>query len=128
MKKGESLPGAQELRRLLLSLCSGFPRVLFFVFDALDESDENLHRPIIREFIQNLIHSRVRLLITSRAYPPDINHLLGSCTSIKVSASPDDIRSFVLDRIAGSARMARMIDEELKEEIVTKIVAKSQGM
>ena len=126
--KRKDLPGFEDLKRVFLGLCSNFSGDAFIVLDALDECEERQHRPLIRNLLESLVNSRVRLLIASRAHPPDINQLLGDCATITVSASPGDIRTFVLDRIEKSVRMVGMIDDKLRDEIVEKIVSKSQGM
>jgi hypothetical protein len=72
--------------------------------------------------------SQVRLLITSRPFPPDIEDLLGERTQILVEASESDIRTFVLQQIAKSRRMKKVIDDDLREKITTEIMKTSGGM
>src|SRR5204862_819680 len=112
------LPGWNDLTKIFLNLCSSTLGILFIVFDALDECDETTNRAPVIELLTSLISSKVRLLITSRSYPPDIGHLLRDCAKITVEASPSDIRAFLLDQIVKSARMSRVINKNLQEEIV----------
>jgi hypothetical protein len=128
LESHQELPGWHDLRKTFVNLCSDSGSTLVIVFDALDECDEMTHRPLIIELLEDLISSEAKVLITSRSYPPDINHLLRKCTKITVEASSLDIRAFLLDKIAKSARIARIIDPSLREEIVKSLLAKSQGM
>jgi hypothetical protein len=89
---------------------------VFVVIDALDECEESANRGPILELLKDLMGSRVRLLITSRPFPPDIEDLLGHRAQILVEASESDIQAFVLEQIAKSRRMKNIIDRNLREK------------
>jgi hypothetical protein len=112
---------------MFIEICNN-SRNVFIVLDALDECDEATNRGTIVDFIKEIKKSRACLMVTSRPYPSDIDDLLGDCHQVLVEASDSDIRAFVLDQIAKSKRMSKIIDKQLREEIVTSIIAKSQGM
>jgi hypothetical protein len=108
-------------------LCSEFDN-LFFVFDALDESDENTNREPILRLLDSLILSPAKVFVTSRSYCLDIQSTFRECPQIQVEATDADVRAFVDRRISESRRMSSIINGALREEIVLTIVGKSQGM
>jgi hypothetical protein len=122
------VPNWNELKWAFISLCNESSDRVFIVIDALDECDESANRGPILELLEDLMASRVRLLITSRPFPPDIEDILGERTQILVAASESDIRAFVLQQIAKSIRMKKIIDNDIREKITTEIMKTSGGM
>lgn len=121
------MPSWDELRNVFMSICNASGNV-FLILDALDECDEAVSRgPVIR-ILNDLKKSKARLLVTSRQFAPDINQLLESCDTIQVEAATSDIRAYLLDRIYDSPRASRLMDDSLRDEVVSSILAKSQGM
>ncbi|KAK0641814.1 hypothetical protein B0T16DRAFT_461843 [Cercophora newfieldiana] len=122
------VPNWNDLKSALVSLCNESPGPVFVVIDALDECEESSNREPVLELLRDLMDSQARLLITSRPFPPDIDDLLGHCSQILVEASASDIRAFVLEQITKSARMRKVIDNKLRDQIVSKIEQTSGGM
>ena len=130
IERGQSLPSWIELMTIFRSLCSAGEDV-FLVLDALDECDEHMHRQQVLEFVEFLFGSAVRIFITSRPYPWDINETFADYPQIAIEASDADIRNFLFAKISMSKRSSRRIiacDPGLQEEIVQSITAKSHGM
>jgi hypothetical protein len=127
LKEGKGLPGWEELTQILSMFCSESDN-LFFVFDALDESDENTNREPILRVLDSLISSPAKLFVTSRPHCLDINATFRECPQIQVEATDADVRAFVDRRISESRRMSTIINGALREEIVPTIVGKSQEM
>ena len=122
------LPSWTELKSAFISLCNDAGDRIFIVFDALDECDEDTNRGPIIELLKDLMASRVRLLVTSRPYPPDVEDLLGSHAQTIVEASGKDIESYVHDKLDSSKRMTGIIDNNLRDMITSRIMETSQGM
>ncbi|KAI9771567.1 MAG: hypothetical protein M1839_002760 [Geoglossum umbratile] len=127
LKEGKGLPGWEELTQVLAMLCSESGN-LFFVFDALDESDENTNRGPILGVLDSLIPSTAKLFVTSRSYCLDIKSTFRGCPQIQAEATDADVRSFVDRRISESRRMSAIIKGALREEVIRTIVENSQGM
>ncbi|KAF4624343.1 hypothetical protein G7Y89_g13827 [Cudoniella acicularis] len=121
------LPGWAKLLAILVELCKKSKNV-FIVFDALDECDQHANRGPVIELLKALIKSDARLLVASRPYPPDVEALLRDHSTIPVEASDSDIRAYLLNEIARSPTASKIIDAELREEIIKSVVSKSQGM
>jgi len=125
--KREKLPAWDTLRSIFITLCSETPE-MYIVLDALDETDEPNSRGAILEILDAIIPTQTRLLVTSRHHSADINDTFRKCPKVAIEASEDDIRKFVLDKLSKSARISRLIDKAVREQIVRSIVSKSQGM
>ena len=129
IEKGQGLPSFKDLMMAFRNICASSSEELFLVFDALDECDEQTHREPILDLLDFMSGSNVRVLITSRPYPPDINNAFENYPQIVIEAADIDIRAFLLEKITKSRRkISRFIDEALREEIIQLITAKSQGM
>ena len=129
LDKGQGLPGFKDLMTTFRNICASSSEEVFLVFDALDECDEKAHREPILDLLEFMSGSNVRVLITSRPYPPDINDAFANYPQIVIEASDADIRAFLLEKITKSRRKSsRFIDMALREEIIQLITAKSQGM
>jgi hypothetical protein len=129
IEKGQGLPGFKDLMMGFRNICASSSEEVFLVFDALDECDEKAHREPILDLLEFMSGSNVRVLITSRPYPPDISDAFAEYPQIVIEASDADIRAFLLEKITKSRRKSsRFIDEALRQEIIQLITAKSQGM
>jgi len=129
IEKGQGLPAFKDLMKAFRNICVSSTEELFLVFDALDECDEKAHREPILDLLEFMSESNVRVLITSRPYPPDINDAFANYPQIVIEAAEDDIRAFLLGEITKSRRKSsRFIDDVLRQEIIQSITAKSQGM
>lgn len=126
--KGKGLRSWDKLKKLFVELCNSATAPVFIVLDALDECDAVANRGPILELIKELKTSRANVMITSRPYPHDVNDLLGNCPQVLVEASDKDIEAYVLGQIDTNLVMGDLIDDELRKEIVTAILEKSQGM
>ncbi|KAH0536187.1 hypothetical protein FGG08_006926 [Glutinoglossum americanum] len=124
---GQGLPSWEKLMKIFTDVCTLSGDVLL-VLDALDECDENTHRGTVLRLLENLIKSSVRLFITSRSHSPDINATLADCFQIKIEATESDLRAFLDTKIREAKRVAHIIDETLREQIIQSIIEKSQGL
>ncbi|KAJ7642448.1 hypothetical protein DFH06DRAFT_999809, partial [Mycena polygramma] len=99
----------------------------FIIIDALDEYPET-QRDILLHHLSPL-PSSVNLLVTSRPHI-NIKHIIADAQIMEVRATEDDIRRYVDAQIINSTRLCSHIRSypELREEIETNIVQRSDGM
>lgn len=124
--------GEQKLTNLIrdaIQSCAG----LHIIIDGLDECERNVQQAVTNTLCQLLKigHPIVKTLITCR----DEGHLLtelGTFGRLHISshASAADIQSYISHAIASSLSSGRLTirNRALKEEIVSKLVEKAQGM
>jgi hypothetical protein len=128
-EKGQPLPGWAELVSVLHNLCSVSPEEIFMVFDALDECEEHRHREHILDLIEGLEGSNLRILATSRSFPPDITGTFEFHPQIEIEATDSDIQAYLREKITKSKRrVSRFLNEALREHIIKTITDKSHGM
>jgi hypothetical protein len=114
--------------QLLKVALQQFPRT-YICIDALDESEDS-HR---KEFLQSLgkvMTNSTRLFLTGRPHVQcDVERVLSarSPTAVQLVANQHDIMKYVAHHIKEDGDQDIMNDQ-LKEEIVTTIAAASQGM
>jgi hypothetical protein len=73
--------------------------------------------------------SGLRLFLTSRRYPDDIEDSLRDVQGIEIAASDEDIRSYIYQRINTNSRANRIFYESSqKEQIISELVDAAQGM
>jgi hypothetical protein len=125
-EKQQGRPQLQDLKATLLLTCREFHHI-FMIFDALDECDAKEHRKSFLEFLKDLEKSSIRVFVTSRPHPYDIKQYLDASPKIMIEASDSDIKKYIAYKIDQGGD-TDLIDEPLKEEIVTTIVNGAQGM
>lgn len=119
-------PQLQDLQTTLLLTCREF-RQIFIIIDALDECDAKRHRKSFLKVLKDLENTSARVFVTSRPHPDDIKQTLCASPRITVEANDSDIRKYLAHKI-GQDGDTDLIDEPLKEEIVTTIADRAQGM
>ena len=120
-------PDQATLEKVFLLACAEFSTI-YVVLDALDECEEKDHRRIVLHFLQTLIgRADVRLLVTSRHYPIDIQRVFSEVPQLKIEANVEDLRRFLSWTIDNDP-MADIIDEEFKLRIIETIVGNAQHM
>ena len=129
MKFGEQdrRPQIQDLELTLLDVCQDFDQV-FITIDALDECDERTSRKRFLLFLAELQQTpSIRLFVTSRPYPEDIQKAFGQAPQIVVEASVADLRKYLRRRIEESDT-AGIVDEDFKQHLVETIAKGAQKM
>ncbi|KAJ7154140.1 ankyrin repeat-containing domain protein [Mycena filopes] len=119
-------PSLEDLHSILSSTISEHSAV-YLVVDALDEYPE-AQRDLLLRHLSSLAPT-VRLMLTSRPHI-NIKHAIADSEELEIRATEDDIRRYVDAQISMSARLSGHIANkpELREEIETKIVQRSDGM
>ncbi|KAJ6521464.1 hypothetical protein DFH09DRAFT_997607 [Mycena vulgaris] len=119
-------PSLEEIRDILCSTLSQSSNV-FIVVDALDEYPEQ-QRDILLRGLSSL-GSTVHLMLTSRPHIT-ANHIFRTSETLEIRAKEEDIRRHLDAEIFRSSRLSKHIENQpnLREEIVTTIVRRSDGM
>jgi hypothetical protein len=126
-KREETYPDISELETAFLSASQDFRR-MFLVIDALDECDIDTHRESLLKVLEKLGTSSLRIFLTSRPHPDDIRELFQDSPQITIEASVEDIERYVRATIEESGKAARIMGNDLKEEAISRIRDKAQGM
>ena len=83
---------------------------------------------MVLEFIQQLKPiRRLRLFVTSRQRPHDIDACFRDYSKIEIQAHESDIKRYMYQEIR-AANVEEYIDEKFAAEIVETIIEKAQGM
>lgn len=101
-------------------------RKVFVVVDALDE----LYPPKNRyEFMTEILRlpSKARILVTSRPHDDIIKDAFKNNTSLEISATSDDIRRYIEERIKATPQLASLLKDG-SQDVVPAIVDKAKGM
>lgn len=111
----------------LKSMFSTFSKV-FIVIDALDECHlpDNLRTTFLSELRALQENFNLRVFATSRD-DQGIPALFEGCTTLKVRASPDDVKRFLAGRVGVLPAFVQK-RSDLQEEIITQISKSIDGM
>ena len=124
----QTRPPLVEYLRLLLNVTQMFSKA-FVLIDALDEcSERDGTRDSLLKALRE-IGPHVHILITSRLVPVTTDQF-GDASQLEIRARDEDVATYVKSRIATSARLLRHIERDpaLESTIVSKLLAKAQGM
>ncbi|KAL9076365.1 MAG: hypothetical protein Q9161_001081 [Pseudevernia consocians] len=120
-------PQVEDLELTLLDVCQNVDQI-FIAIDALDECDERTSRKRFLRFLATLQQNpSIRLFVTSRPYPKDIQKAFDSAPQITVEASDADLRKYLRRRIEDSSS-ADIVDEGFKQHLVETIAKGAQKM
>lgn len=129
-KDAGEIPTAKRLYPVLVSTFKSFSRV-FLILDALDECDQKTQRKRLLPLFHKMGKDSVRLFLTSRQYPEDIQDSFGATAvpRIKLSAQTEDIRSYIQTKINESPRAKRLVQKaKCKEKIISELSDCANGM
>ncbi len=120
-------PSLNDLKRLLLALCSQYTRI-FIVVDALDECEAAHERRLLLPILESLPDARTRLFVTSRPNNEDISQTFRKASRITIAAPESDLRRYITERIEERKDFASKLTPDLKESITSTIPARASGM
>lgn len=100
----------------------------FVAIDGLDESDSKRHRKDILGILEALELAQFKLVITSRPHPQDIERRFRKASQIRVIACEADIRRFCVSKIDDSEDIRDLIDDKLRDDILSTMSINAQGM
>lgn len=119
-------PTLSELFKVLKTVIKGFSRVWLF-FDALDECLES-SRATALSGLEDLRMPNVQVFATSRPHLGDIESVFKEAMILEVSASTQDIGTFIRSKINKNPRVRDILDMGSIDLITQKIIEKSDGM
>jgi ankyrin repeat domain-containing protein 50 len=123
---GVSLP-LHEPEKLMFDITGNIERT-YIIIDALDECDESRYRRTFLQFIDRLKQIQtVRLYLTSRHYPLDINAAFHTHPQIAVQAHDSDLRRYMYQEL-DHAGVDDIIDDIFATKIVEAVISRAQGM
>lgn len=121
---------APTLERLYAALAVTFKSFdrIFLAFDALDEYNLR-QRGQLLPLMHKMGKDGASLFLTSRDYLEDIQDSLRDVTRIKISATADDIRHYIQERIRNSPRTKRLVGQgNCEGRIITELTDCAGGM
>lgn len=113
-------PTVEELYTTLLDVSRLFPRT-FLIFDALDECDPERQRKELLPLFHRLGKDGLKVFLTSRPHPKDIQNSLQNASKIKLFAHEEDIRRYIEHEIRKD-NILRIIPREIEETIISTLV------
>lgn len=120
---GGSLP-LHELEKMILDIASSISQA-YLIVDALDECDELVHRRPILQLLARLGQiPNLRLFITSRQYPQDIQTVFQTCPQVAVHAHEEDLRHYMHQQLDGTD----VVQHSFASKLVDTLVEKAKGM
>ncbi|KAJ7706664.1 hypothetical protein B0H17DRAFT_874667, partial [Mycena rosella] len=119
-------PSLENFHEVLVSTIAEYSKV-YLIVDALDEYPETERNILLNNFLN--LGQTVNLMLTSRPHI-NIHTTIGSVQTLEIRATARDVRTYVYEQITKSSRLSKHIQSrpDLREEIETKIVDRSDGM
>ncbi|KAF8244829.1 ankyrin, partial [Wilcoxina mikolae CBS 423.85] len=101
----------------------------YICIDALDECEGSERREFLKQ-LKPILHGSCRLFITGRPHiRDDVNIEIKSAATIEIVASEEDIKNYIIHEIQTNKEYEPdAMDVKLEHEIVSAVVAASQGM
>ena len=132
--KDSSTPDMNAAQQLFLHAMAGRSTV-YIVLDALDECEETRCRKPLIDFLYKLQDRRypfddgpnIRIFVTSRHYPADIQEAFSMAQQLQVEAHSSDVRAFLQRRVEQEATEVA-IDDWFKTHLIDKITESSEGL
>ena len=100
----------------------------YIVIDAFDECTEKRFRKIVLDVLNRLDQAKVRIFLTSRPHPHEIKAVYQNALRIEIKAHQDDLRAYCDSMIDSNENTSDLMDSELREEIITTVSSKADGM
>jgi hypothetical protein len=129
-EKRSQQPMLDDIKQILSSIPGQFSRV-FVVCDALDEMDQYNQREHLLPLFHHMKDSGIRLFLTTRPHPADIQESFSTASIIELTPAINDLRLYVEERLFKNTRFQRIIQNEaggLRERTITTIVDASAGV
>jgi hypothetical protein len=119
-----TIPREKGLQAILAEI-AGSGTICVFVLDGLDEAPTEDQLALLR-LLSALVNCKV--LVTSRPLP-SLEPMFQEAIFFRVAAQEKDIRLYVSDRMSRNVFLAELLaDPDFREEVVTKIITKADGM
>jgi hypothetical protein len=116
-----------DITSMLHRLCLDKHNV-YILLDALDEYGPASQRRGIMSILNSLAKAGARILISSRPHVADVGRTFDEYIELEVRSDPSDIRSYVEYTIGASDELAELIEDDLREEAVQRVVDQADRM
>lgn len=116
-----------DLQRLLVAMCNKYERT-YLVVDALDECEASNERRLLLPVLESLPYRSTRLFATSRPNSEDIVQTFGKANQIAITASVQDLRDYILERMNERPEFLKKLTPQLKERIMVTFSNGASGM
>jgi hypothetical protein len=103
--KKSTRPDEKQITRILLSCSQKVP--VYAIFDAVDECHD-VYQDNVLSLFADLLHSRYRLLISSRPHLTKLRETLVDTQTFNISAAKSDLRTFILARLKNQNKDAEL--------------------
>lgn len=120
-------PTLEELYTALFVVAKQFPKT-FIICDALDECDLKSQRTRLLPLFHRMGGDGMKLFLTSRDYPEDIQDSLHNSAKLRLFAKEEDIASYVERKIDENHRAKRLMDGNCKKKIISELIDCAKGM
>jgi hypothetical protein len=122
-----TVPSLEEVVNVLSSSLKEFLQV-FIIVDAMDEYPEFQREILLKQLAA--MGSNVNLMITSRPHISPEPSSFPNLETLDIRAAPGDIQAYINAQIESSPHLSRHTRRkpELREEILTKVIATADGM
>ncbi|KAH6916203.1 ankyrin repeat-containing domain protein [Coprinopsis sp. MPI-PUGE-AT-0042] len=119
-----TIPREKDLQAILAGIAKS-GKLCFFILDGLDETSTEDQLALLK-LLDDLPDCKI--LVTSRPLPK-LELRFPQATFFRVAAQEKDIRLYIGDRMSRNIFLGDLLaDPHFKEEVVTKIIAKADGM
>lgn len=124
----EKRPTIEELYMVLLGITSKFSRV-YFILDALDECDQDKQRKGLLPLFHRMGKDGIKVFVTSRPHPEDIQESFKDIAKIKLLAKAEDIESYIRQKIDENPKAKRLVREgKCEDRIISELIDCAKGM
>lgn len=116
--------------KMLLIMPTYFSTVLV-ICDALDEMDEDEQRQYLLPVFRRLSEGGLRLFLTSRPHPMDVQEAFKGAVRMELTADLQDLRRYLKEKFDSNHRfmvLASKCDKVLCERVITSLIRSSGGM
>lgn len=121
-------PTLDQLYAILFMATSVFSQT-FAIFDALDECDKNIQRKYFLPLFHRMANDGVKLFLTSREHPEDIQDSFKNFRKVKLYARDEDIASYIIQKIEENPRAKRLFEQgNCKDRAISVLISCAGGM
>ncbi|KAI9673981.1 MAG: hypothetical protein M1817_002187 [Caeruleum heppii] len=124
-------PSLADLESLIIEICTNL-KTSYVILDALDECDVNNGRRDLIPVLQRMARTSIKLLVTSRPNPSDIQSSLETACRIDIVAKDSDVRLYVEHSlfVEEKSLLAGRVQnsDQLKRRVIDEVTKRASGM
>lgn len=121
-------PSTNDLYDTLLPISRSFGRT-FFVFDALDECDQDTQRKELLPLLQRMARDGISIFLTSHPGPEDIKQAFCYASRIEIMAQDTDIERYIRHKINHHPRAKYLVQiRQCMDKITSELIKYAKGV